>query len=228
MSHPSEEDLVLHLYGEANESDFLREHLESCARCRDEVALLRQVLAEVDEVAPPERPLDYAILLHYYFRKQDVFPGAKRARPTLGLTGGISIQDPKDDQYLGLFWQPTDGIQLTGGVNFARRTQLQDGVSEGTVLDPATTVRESSGASASIAAVNTGDPGPAPTTRPCLGPGCRAKSAAIDAAAIGETRVAKSSSAAAIRRSESGWSGVVMGGPGLGGSGSRAGRGWEG
>jgi hypothetical protein len=59
MSHPSEEDLVLHLYGEADESDFLRGHLESCARCREEVAILRQVLAEVDEVTPPERPPDY-------------------------------------------------------------------------------------------------------------------------------------------------------------------------
>ncbi len=59
MSHPSEEDLVLHLYGEADESDFLREHLETCARCRDEVGLLQQVLAELNEVVPPERPPDY-------------------------------------------------------------------------------------------------------------------------------------------------------------------------
>ena len=59
MNHPSEEDLVLHLYGEADESDFLRKHLESCARCREELAVLRQVLAEVDEMTPPERPSDY-------------------------------------------------------------------------------------------------------------------------------------------------------------------------
>ena len=55
MNHPSEEDLVLHLYGEADESDFLRKHVESCARCREELAVLRQVLAEVDELTPPER-----------------------------------------------------------------------------------------------------------------------------------------------------------------------------
>jgi anti-sigma factor RsiW len=59
MNHPSEEDLVLHLYGEADESDFLAKHLESCARCREELAVLRQVLAEVDEMTPPERPSDY-------------------------------------------------------------------------------------------------------------------------------------------------------------------------
>jgi anti-sigma factor RsiW len=59
MNHPSEEDLVLHLYGDADESDTVRAHVEACSRCREEVALLRQVLAEVDEVAPPERPEDY-------------------------------------------------------------------------------------------------------------------------------------------------------------------------
>jgi len=59
MNHPSEEDLVLHLYGEADESDWLRKHLEDCTRCREELAVLRQVLAEVDEMTPPERPSDY-------------------------------------------------------------------------------------------------------------------------------------------------------------------------
>jgi hypothetical protein len=59
MSHPSEEDLVLHLYGDADESDTVRAHVAACARCREEVALLRQVLAEVDELTPPERPEDY-------------------------------------------------------------------------------------------------------------------------------------------------------------------------
>jgi anti-sigma factor RsiW len=58
MNHPSEEDLVLHLYGE-EESDFVGRHVETCARCREEVSLLRQVLAEVDEMTPPDRPEDY-------------------------------------------------------------------------------------------------------------------------------------------------------------------------
>jgi hypothetical protein len=58
MNHPSEEDLVLHLYGE-EESDFVRRHVETCAPCLEEVSLLRQVLAEVDEMTPPDRPEDY-------------------------------------------------------------------------------------------------------------------------------------------------------------------------
>jgi len=77
MNHPSEEDLVLHLYGEADESDFLRKHLESCARCREELAVLRQVLAEVDEMTPPERPSDYGARVWERVSKE--LPRAKRA-----------------------------------------------------------------------------------------------------------------------------------------------------
>jgi hypothetical protein len=89
MSHPSEEDLVLHLYGEANESAFLREHLESCARCRDEVALLRQVLAEVDEVTPPERPLDYGARVWERVSKE--LPAARRPRTYYWLAAAAAL-----------------------------------------------------------------------------------------------------------------------------------------
>ena len=89
MSHPSEEDLVLHLYGEANESDFLREHLESCARCRDEVALLRQVLAEVDEVTPPERPLDYGARVWERVSKE--LPASRRPRTYYWLAAAAAL-----------------------------------------------------------------------------------------------------------------------------------------
>jgi hypothetical protein len=58
MSHPSEDDLILHFYGEADDST-LREHVDSCPRCREELRLLREALTEVDEVAPPERGEDY-------------------------------------------------------------------------------------------------------------------------------------------------------------------------
>lgn len=58
MSHPSEDDLILHFYGEAFDST-LGEHIDSCPRCREELRLLRQALSEVDEIAPPERGEDY-------------------------------------------------------------------------------------------------------------------------------------------------------------------------
>jgi hypothetical protein len=70
MNHPNEEDLVLHLYGEAEDQDAVREHVEACAPCRDELALLRKVLAEVDEMPIPERPNDYGARVWNRLAKQ--------------------------------------------------------------------------------------------------------------------------------------------------------------
>jgi hypothetical protein len=89
MTHPSEEDLVLHLYGEADEKEFVREHLESCARCREEVALLRQVLAEVEEVAPPERPLDYGARVWEKVSSQ--LPAARKPRALYWLAAAAGL-----------------------------------------------------------------------------------------------------------------------------------------
>ena len=89
MNHPSEEDLVLHLYGEADESDFLRKHLESCARCREDLAVLRQVLAEVDELTPPERPSDYGARVWERVSKE--LPATKRSRPYYWLAAAAVL-----------------------------------------------------------------------------------------------------------------------------------------
>jgi hypothetical protein len=79
MSHPSEEDLVLHLYGESDAPEGLNRHLESCARCREELKLLRQVLREVDEVTPPERLPDFEARLWERISKE--LPPEKRKVP---------------------------------------------------------------------------------------------------------------------------------------------------
>jgi hypothetical protein len=47
-THVSEQDLVLHLYGESSDEQMVSEHLQSCARCREEVGRLREVLTLVD------------------------------------------------------------------------------------------------------------------------------------------------------------------------------------
>jgi hypothetical protein len=58
-SHPNEGDLVLFVYDEAEDPEAVREHLRSCAACRDELSSLRRTLAELDELEPPERGDDY-------------------------------------------------------------------------------------------------------------------------------------------------------------------------
>jgi anti-sigma factor RsiW len=89
MSHPSEEDLVLYLYGEAADPESVQVHIESCSRCREDVALLRQVLAEVDEMTPPERPLDYGERVWERLSKE--LSRTRKPRPYTWLAAAAAI-----------------------------------------------------------------------------------------------------------------------------------------
>jgi hypothetical protein len=90
MSHPSEEDLVLHLYGESDRPSSVRRHLESCAQCREELIVLRQVLREVDEVNPPERPPDFESRIWERISKE--LPGERRkAHPYFWLAAAAGL-----------------------------------------------------------------------------------------------------------------------------------------
>ena len=53
--HASEDDLILHYYGEGERAEVER-HLTTCAECRQQLDRLRQVLALVDEQPIPEPP----------------------------------------------------------------------------------------------------------------------------------------------------------------------------
>src|SRR5215207_9734943 len=61
--HLSEDDLVLHYYGElsSNEESHTTSHLTSCARCQESLRTLQRVLAVIDEnaVAGPELPAHF-------------------------------------------------------------------------------------------------------------------------------------------------------------------------
>ena len=58
MTHPSEEQLVLHYYGET-EAAGVAEHLSGCEGCRDEYRSLQLVLNAVDGATVPERSPEY-------------------------------------------------------------------------------------------------------------------------------------------------------------------------
>jgi hypothetical protein len=58
MTHISEDDLILHFYGESSQAP-VAQHLASCARCREEMDRLRQVLSLMDTAgafSPAEAP----------------------------------------------------------------------------------------------------------------------------------------------------------------------------
>jgi hypothetical protein len=58
--HLSEEELILHHYGESADAAAAESHLGGCADCREASLALRRILAAVsDGDAPPERAVDY-------------------------------------------------------------------------------------------------------------------------------------------------------------------------
>jgi predicted anti-sigma-YlaC factor YlaD len=59
MRHPSEEELVMLFYGEADGREAIENHLAECPECRAAYAELEAALAAVDVNEPPERPEDY-------------------------------------------------------------------------------------------------------------------------------------------------------------------------
>ncbi len=59
MTHLSEEELILHYYGEQGNSLTAERHLEECEECRMLYGSLQRVLNVVDSLPVPERAADY-------------------------------------------------------------------------------------------------------------------------------------------------------------------------
>jgi anti-sigma factor RsiW len=59
VRHLSEEELVLHHFGDADRPAALEAHLEECAACREALASVRADLEAVRGPEPPERGADY-------------------------------------------------------------------------------------------------------------------------------------------------------------------------
>jgi hypothetical protein len=59
MNHLSEEQLILHYYGEEVGTDQAAGHLEACAECRVRYGSLQRVLNAVDALPVPERGPEY-------------------------------------------------------------------------------------------------------------------------------------------------------------------------
>ena len=72
MSHLSEQDLILHYYGETEDPAPLERHLDTCPACRAAYGALERVLNIVDAVPVPERGASY---------EADVW---RRVRPHVG------------------------------------------------------------------------------------------------------------------------------------------------
>src|SRR5436190_24368322 len=77
MKHLTEEQIVLHCYGDAADSAAIECHMETCGQCRQEFQKVKTLLAEIPSVAPPEPP-DY-LEQKIWLRIRDQVPEKKSA-----------------------------------------------------------------------------------------------------------------------------------------------------
>jgi hypothetical protein len=61
MNHLTEEDLILHYYGEAENRASVEEHLSHCGECREQFQNLQGVLRTVDALPVAERSENYGV-----------------------------------------------------------------------------------------------------------------------------------------------------------------------
>lgn len=59
MNHLSEEQIVLHYYGDAEEAAEVERHLAACPGCRAEFARVQSMLAQIEPLEVPEPPASY-------------------------------------------------------------------------------------------------------------------------------------------------------------------------
>lgn len=93
----------------------------------------------VFETGRDDEDLEFPLLITYYFKPLDSFPGEAALEPHWGISLGFGLDEPDENLFLGVSYQATLGIQLVGGVHYGRRTTLQDGIEEGDVLPAGTT-----------------------------------------------------------------------------------------
>jgi hypothetical protein len=102
VTHPHEDDLVLHYYGELRgpEAGSLERHLRECDPCRESFSRLEQVLRAVDEAPVPEPPAEFERAVWTRLRpglraNQPARPSAFAIRPSAfiprwAFAGGIA------------------------------------------------------------------------------------------------------------------------------------------
>ena len=88
MTHLSDDDLVLHFYGEADAPSGVREHLAGCDDCRRRNAELEQMMRTIDDPAVPERDDSYG--REVWARLQPALE-AERARKASWFRGWFTL-----------------------------------------------------------------------------------------------------------------------------------------
>src|ERR1039458_9332504 len=115
MNHLSEEQLILHYYGEEGDALSVDLHLEECGQCRALFASLQRVLNVMDGLPVPDRPADYgeqvwqriAHLLPADRRAWWAWPAPWRCATTTAVCAGMMLAA----FFAGRFYPPAHSPQ---------------------------------------------------------------------------------------------------------------------
>jgi hypothetical protein len=95
MTHLTEEDLILHYYGEATEPAAAEEHLDACPDCRAAYGSLKRVLNTMNALPVPERAVDYGATVWRRLEGAGLRPALWRRPfvrwPVLGFAVALAI-----------------------------------------------------------------------------------------------------------------------------------------
>ena len=95
MNHASQEELVLHCYGESERPEELELHVVSCAECRGEYEAIRRTLEAVPAGSVPERGPEYGSRVWWRvaprLRAQRRLRGARRIGLPLALAASLVV-----------------------------------------------------------------------------------------------------------------------------------------
>jgi len=146
MSHLSDQDLILHYYGETEDPAPVERHLDACSDCRAAYGALERVLNVVDSIPVPERGATY---------ESDVW---RRVQPLVGqafslpgrraearrLPGRVPLPWPVAVAFASLLlvalvvgrgFHPSRSPQSRPSAGMAADTQLRDRVLRSAVAD---------------------------------------------------------------------------------------------
>ncbi|HEY7369210.1 MAG TPA: hypothetical protein VIB08_00245 [Thermoanaerobaculia bacterium] len=85
-NHSTDEDLVLHLYGEKT-GHGVADHLAACTECADKVEQMRRLLKAVGDAPVPERGEQYGAQVWHRLKARLDVEETPVARPSFGLRG---------------------------------------------------------------------------------------------------------------------------------------------
>jgi hypothetical protein len=137
MSHLSEQDLILHYYGETEDPAPVERHLDTCSACRAAYGALERVLNAVDALPVPERGEAYESDVWRRVRvglprRAEARRQPRRAAPLWAALVAASLAAAF---FVGRFSVVSKTPQVTPAVSTAGNLQLRERVLRSAVAD---------------------------------------------------------------------------------------------